>query len=109
MDGYNSQELIDKYKDMEELYNHQLELNGEIETLTKEVNELPEVPYDLDKWADSLTDTSTKGFRLVDFKRLFVINKKYEKLIEERERNTIKMKSLVVDNLLNRIKEILDK
>lgn len=106
MDGYSNQEL-ETYNEIEALYNHQLRLNDEISNITNELNTLPEIPYDLDKWIDSIPEADKKTFKLVDFKRLFAINKQYEKLIEERDRNASKMKSMVVDNLLDRIKEIL--
>jgi septation ring formation regulator EzrA len=110
MDGYSRQEeIVERYFRMEDLFNKQIELNDEISNITDEINSIPDFPYDLDKWIDGLSDIDKKGFGLVEFKKLFAINKKYEKLVEEREINTAKMKELVVDNLLDRIKEILDK
>lgn len=105
MDGYD---IIKKVIDMETLFNTQIKINEEISVITEEISNLPEIPVSIDKWIDSLSNIDEFNFKLEDFNKLFFINKKYNKLIEQRESNSLKIKILVIDNLLDRIKGILE-
>lgn len=105
MDGYDIQK---KVIDMETLFNTQIKINEEISVITEEISNLPEIPVSIDRWIDSLSNIDEFNFQLKDFNKLFFINKKYNNLIEQRESNSLKIKILVIDNLLDRIKGILE-
>jgi septation ring formation regulator EzrA len=104
MDGY---ELLKKYQSVQELFNVQVEINDEISNINKEMSMLPEIPENLEDWTESLADLESENFKLADFKRMFKINKKYNDLVERRELNSLKIREFVIDNLIDRIKEIL--
>lgn len=108
MDGYKDN-IIEKLLFMQELFTKQVELNHEISLINKEMNSLPEIPDNMEQWIDSVSNIDAPGFRLEDFKKMFKISKKYNSLIESRDHNSTKIKILVIDNLLDRIKDILDK
>jgi len=110
MDGYNKQEeIVQKFFEMQELFDRQIQINKEISEINKEINNLPELPNNMDQWTDSIPDFDTPSFKLSDFRKLFKINKKYNSLLENRDNNSQKIKILVIDNLIDRIKDILDK
>lgn len=110
MDGYTevSDDIIEKYLKMQDLFDHQVKLNKELVDISKELNEIPEMPENLEKWIDSIPNEKSK-FRLTDYNRLFKVSKKYNQLAEKREENAQKIKVLVIDNLIDRINEILGK
>jgi len=110
MDGYTevSDEIVEKYLKMQELFDHQVNLNKELVDISKELSEIPEMPENLDKWIDSIPNEKSK-FKLTDYNRLFKVSKKYNQLAEKREENAQKIKVLVIDNLIDRINEILGK
>src|SRR5271165_728136 len=110
MDGYTevSDEIVEKYLKMQELFDHQVELNKELVDISKELSEIPEMPENLEKWIDSIPNENSK-FKLTDYDKLFKVNKKYNQLTEKREDNAQKIKVLVIDNLIDRINEILGK
>jgi len=110
MDGYTKQEdLINKYNDMQELFNSQVEINKEITTVSVEIGSLPEMPDSLDNWVDSISDINSGNFKLSDYKKMFKMSKKYNELLEKREHNSQKIKILVIDNIIDKIKALLDK
>ena len=110
MDGYIevSDEIVEKYLKMQELFDHQVKLNKELVDISKELGEIPEMPENLEKWIDSIPNEKSK-FRLTDYDKLFKVSRKYNKLAEKRDENAQKIKVLVIDNLIDRINEILGK
>lgn len=109
-DGYlRQEELVKKYNDMQNLIANQMEINKELLVVSTEMGSLPEMPESLDKWVDSLSDLDSKNFKLSDFKKMFKISKKYNDLVERREQNSQKIKALVIDNLIDQIKTLLNK
>lgn len=110
MDGYeDSEEMMQKYLEMQNLFDAQVKINDEISTVSEEIITLPEVPQNIEKWTESLPDLNPNSFKLSHFKKMFKINKKYNSLIDLRNNNSQKIKILVIDNLIDRIKDILDK
>lgn len=110
MDGYTKQEeLIQKYNDMQELFNSQVEINEEITNVSIEIGSLPEMPDSLDSWVDSIPDINSENFKLADYKNLFKMSKKYNDLLERRDHNSQKIKILVIDNVIDKIKALLEK
>lgn len=110
-DGYINESILQKYSAMEDLLNHQSEVNKNISNLSKEISQLPELPRNLEEWTDSLSNiySEDKTFKLSDFKRVFKINKEYCELIEKREKNLRQIKMLTIDSVIDRIKNVLDK
>jgi hypothetical protein len=106
MDGYGHQELLEQLKHIQYLSNRQSKLNGELDDIVKEMETLPQIPSDMDNWIDSISK-SDKDFKLSDFKKLFEINKRYNEIIEEKEDNVRSIKILAIDNLINKISDIL--
>jgi len=110
MDGYTKQEeLLQKLTDMQELFNSQIEINKELTNVSVEIDSLPEMPDSLDSWVDSIPDINSENFKLSDYKKMFKMNKKYGDLIEKREHNSQKIKILVIDNIIDKIKALLYK
>ena len=95
-------ELRDKFHYIKALTDKQANINSEIQDLSQQIEELPLLPEDLDRWISSF---ETK-FKMKDFQTVFKINKRYQKLLEERDSNKSKIKMFVIDNLLDQIKEL---
>jgi hypothetical protein len=110
MDGYFKHlEATQKFMNMQKLFDKQVEINTELLDISEEIESLPEIPDNINDWTSSIQDCNPdKKFTLSDFKRMFKINKKYNVLLEERDKNAQKIKVLVIDNLLDRIKDLLD-
>lgn len=104
-DGYN-EELVQRYLNMQSLCDKQSFLTKELLSIAEELKAIPPMPKNLEKWMGSLPANDSK-FKLSDFDRLFKVGRKYDKLIEERDNNTQKIKLIVIDNLIDRIKEVL--
>lgn len=99
MDGYQKiQELIDK----------QVKINKELLETVDEINAIPEMPKNLDKWIDSIPNEKSK-FKLTDYNKLFKVSKKFNKITEQQEENAQKLKIVVIEDLINKINEILGK
>lgn len=108
MDGYSKDEaIIQKFMEMQNLYDAQIRIDNEITDLSNEIITLPPIPENLEAWTDSLADINTNNFKLSDFKKMFKCNKEYSKLIEEKENNILKLRIMAIDNLIDRIKEAL--
>jgi hypothetical protein len=107
-DGYIENETMQKYLEMQDLFDHQVKLNKELVDVSEELKLIPEMPKDLEKWIDSIPNEKSK-FKLSDYAKLFKVGRKYDKLAEKREENAQKIKVLVIDNLIDRINEILRK
>lgn len=108
-DGYNPV-LIEKFVDMQNLFEKQIKINTELSSIAKEIEGLPEIPDNIDRWLDSVQKiTQDKSFTLSDFKKMFKINKEYNKLIEDRDENAHKIRVAVIDDLLLKIQDLLDK
>jgi hypothetical protein len=108
MDGYSKGEaIIQKFLELQELHDAQTKINSEIIDLSNEITTLPPIPENLEVWTDSLADINTNNFKLSDFKKMFKCNKEYNKLIEEKENNTLKLRIMAIDNLIDRIREVL--
>lgn len=110
MDGYSEiyEETIEKYLQMQDLFDSQVRLNKELVEVSEELKSIPEMPQNLDEWIDSIPNEKSK-FKLADYDKLFKVSRKYTKITEKREENAQKIKVLVIDNLLDRIKELLRK
>ena len=110
-DGYVSElsiELKNRYVSMKELIDKQIKLNDNISSVSKQLNTLPEIPVDMNEWIESLSE-SDQDFKLKHFKILFKKSKEYNKLLEEKEKNSQKIKIVVIDNLIEQIKGMLEK
>lgn len=95
---------------MEALLDDQDAINKELIDISNEIEIMPEIPYNIDHWLDSVPDMYKDGeFRLADFKKMFKIQKKYNDLLEKRSNNITKIKVIVIDNLIDRIKDLLEK
>jgi hypothetical protein len=111
-DGYI--ELIEKQmeylNEMDDIYQKQLKLNAEVANTAKEINEMPKMPKDLDRWMESVPELNNnkKRFKISDYANIFKISRKYESLLEDRDINQSKLKVVVIDNLLNKIKKALN-
>jgi hypothetical protein len=106
-DGYDIEVRLNN---MEALLDDQDAINKELIDISNEIEVMPEIPYNIDRWLDSIPDMyKDKDFTLTDFKKMFKIQKKYNELLEKRSNNTAKIKVIVIDNLIDRIKDLLDK
>lgn len=108
MDGYLSAISIERYEALRNLCEDQIKINKNISDASNRINSI-NIPENMNRWIDSLNDPSTNNFKLSDLKQMFDINREYEKLIEMREKNASKIKSLVIDNLIDKIKNLLDR
>ena len=102
MDGYT------KLDDIHSLFDKQIKINKEINAIADELDSLPEMPQDLEGWTVSISDTDKREFKLSDFIKMSNISKKYTKLVEEKEINSSKLKIMLIDTVLEKIKEVLD-
>lgn len=105
MDGYS--EETNRFIDMQNLCDKQLAINEQISAASKELNAIPKMPNDFERWIDGLSDLDAPKFTLSDFSKVFDINKRYNDLVEQREINSHKMKALVIDNIIDRINKLL--
>lgn len=92
-----------KYTYINELYETQLRIDKEISALSLEIENLPKVPLDIDKWVSSFCS----NFKISDLNKICDINKKYKKLIEERKSNGSKIKLFAIDNIIDQISEVI--
>lgn len=102
MDGYIFKEL----KSLLEKHNS---YTKEIDDLNDQMKSMPEFPKSIDAWIDSVPDLNSKGFKLSDFKKSFIIHKKYTELTENRDANLKKLKIAVIDDLISQINNVLKK
>lgn len=107
MDGYLG--LVEKFVEMKSLVDNQKEINNKIEEISKQIITLPEFPKDIESWTTSLSKIDSNSFKLSDFKKMFKFSKQYNELVDQKEKNRLKIRELVVDNLIIKIKNILDK
>jgi hypothetical protein len=106
-DGYNS-EVIARFAELDKLCDKQENITKELTDLTDEMDNLPSIPESIDYWIDSVADpNSDDNFKMSDFSKMFKMNKKYNNLIEEKDKTSRKMKILVIDNLLDKIKGLI--
>jgi hypothetical protein len=107
MDGYDvSQQLTDRFVRIQYLRARQIDIDHKIDDVLKQMQEIPVVPMNIDEWIGSLRD-GDKSFDLSSFKKMFKINKQYDKLVEQRSENTRQIKIMAIDHLLDRIKDTL--
>lgn len=98
--------MIDGYF-AKKLYDDQIKLLDNMDSVVSEMEKLPPLDGGIEKWIDSLEDIDNKNpFRLKDFSKLFKLNKSYEKLKEQKEINTSKIKLALIDSILERIKNL---
>jgi hypothetical protein len=105
-DGYDDEQIVQRYLEMVELYDRQTTLNKELLQTANDLNKLPSMPKDLDKWIDSIPNEKS-NFKLADYGKIFKVGRKYDKLVEEREHNMQKIKVLMIDNLIEKIREVI--
>lgn len=107
MDGYDT-ELGKKYLYMHSLINKQSELDKRMNGLLTIINDIPNIPNDLEVWVESITDIDGyHSFKLSDFSRMFKVNKEYHSIMEERDKTNRLIKIAVIDNIIESIKNIL--
>lgn len=107
-DGYDDESMLQRVLEMNELCDKQVELTKELVSTSHELNTLPPMPKDLDKWIGSIPDGKSE-FKLAHFGRLFKIGRKYDKLVEESKENMQKIKLVMIDELLDKIKSVIGK
>lgn len=106
-DGYTS-EVIARFDELDKLCDKQEKIDKEMIDITDEMDNLPPIPQSIDYWIDSVSDPSSdENFSMADFSRMFKMNKRYNDLIEEKEKTSRKMKIVVIDNLLDKIKGLI--
>jgi len=103
MDGYNKTNRLLKLK---QCASRQSSFNARIKEINKELSELPQMPYSLDFWIDSLPDLHGKGFTMKSYSKFSSIKKEYEEIIESSEDNLREMKILAIEDLLEKIDSI---
>jgi|ERR1700722_1555378 len=108
MDGYEIQDIINRFEAMEHLFDVQVHLNREMANILAELDAMPDIP-DIDDWVSSILDLEAKGFKLQNFRRMFEINRQYNTIVEEKDKTASQIKVIVIDNLLDKIKDVLDK
>lgn len=111
MDGYVEAESFTaaeaenykKYIYIRQLYDNQIRIDNEIAELSSEIDSMPQMPENMEAWIGSFRS----NFKISDFTKIFKINKKYKKLIEERKNNGRKIKMFAIDNILDQINEVM--
>lgn len=106
MDGYQNDDLV-KLNSIQKLYKEQLTINKKIEEICNEMDTIPELPKDLERWMGSLPDKDNP-FKLEHYKKMSKISKKYINLIEEKDINSHKIKLMAIDNVIDKIKKIIE-
>jgi hypothetical protein len=107
MDGY-TENNIKTTEDIKNLSDTQIKINSELSSLTKELNGMKNIPRDIESWIDELSDfTKDNNFKMSDFSKMFKLTRQYDKLAEKQEINARKIKTLVIDDLLEKIKGLL--
>lgn len=109
MDGYANavespviNENYQKYAYVQELYENQVRIDKEIAQLSSEIESLPQIPPSMDGWISSFRS----NVKISDVTKVFKINRKYKKLIEERKSNGSKIKIFAIDHILDQIDEV---
>ena len=111
IDGYIDPESIcaddsdnyQKYLYIQELYANQVRIDKEITNLSSEIEKLPKMPPNIDRWISSFRS----GFKISDMSKLFKINRQYRELVEERKSNGSKIKLFAIDNIIAQIDEVV--
>lgn len=106
MDGY---ELIapNTIDNMRRLCDNQIRINDELECIAKEIEIMPGMPRNIEKWLNSISLKNDR-FKLSDFSRIFQISKKYNSLVEEKSKNISSLKIIIIENILDQIKSTID-
>lgn len=98
--------MPDGYHNLQDLIKNQIKISKELIEASDELNSIPEMPKNLDKWIDSIPNDKSK-FKLADYSKLFKVGRKYNQLVEKQEANAGKLKVVMIEELLEKIKEVL--
>jgi|ERR1700733_9407909 len=98
--------MSDGYENLQELIKKQINISKELIEASEELNAIPEMPKNLDKWIDSIPNEKSK-FKLADYSRMFKVGRKYNQLVEKQEINGSKLKVVMIEELIEKIKEVL--
>lgn len=104
-DGYKS-EIIARFDELDTLVDKQQHIDKELTNLTDEMDNLPPIPESIDYWIDSVAEPGS--FKTSDFIKMFKMNKRYNELIEQKEITIQKMKVLAIENLIDKIKNLIE-
>lgn len=110
MDGYvtaenqGSDDSLQKFLYIKELYDRQLKIDKDIENLSKEIQKIPEMPQSMDRWIDSFSSK----FKIADLTKISKLTREHRRLLDDRKSNGRKIKLFAIDNLLDQIKETED-
>lgn len=99
------QENYQKYLYIQELYQNQIKIDKEIELLSGEIEKLPKMPPNMERWISSFRS----DFKISDLSKICKINKRYKHLMEERKINGSKIKLFAIDNVIKQIEETVSK
>lgn len=102
MDGY-----VNFAHDSCSLLEDQEKINNEIYATFDEIRNMPRLPSDINKWISSINLTPAKVFKISDLSKIRKINKKIHSLMERQEANSKKIKEIAIDDLLNKINNVL--
>lgn len=103
MDGYT----VSRMDQMQELCNKQLQINEQLEEVSQELHLMPIMPKNIDRWINSVSIGDNR-FKLADFSRMFAISRRYDRLIDERGKNSSQLKIGIIDNIIEQINLITE-
>lgn len=108
IDGYSNSifSRAEKFKICSE---NQRKLNLRLKEIAKEISELPQIPYSMDEWIESLPDIKTKRFGIDAFSKHFRYKKEYLELMDNSDSNLREMKIIAIEDLLDKINNTLNK
>ncbi len=112
LDGYNNSNHNVGFSRLEKLKicsANQVKFNNRIKEINKELAAFPKAHYIFEHWIDSLPNLDNKNsFNIKEYSKLFQIQKEYKQLMEDADSNLREMKILAIDDVLDKIKLILD-
>lgn len=99
-DGYSLEE-----RDLElvELFNNNSIINEKISLLKTEIINLPKINFNMWQWIGSVPGDTRLS--LQSYSRIFKINKEISSLMEEKKDNLSKIKSIIIEDLIDQIKK----
>lgn len=99
---------VDRLVDMQSLCDRQISINEEMDDISKELSTMPIMPKDIDRWINSMSGNNDR-FKLSDFSRIFEISRKYNSVVEKKNKNISELKLVIIDNILEQIDNAIGK
>lgn len=98
----------DKMEKFKQYVDQQSKINVRLKEISTEISNLPKIPNSIDEWIESWPESNKKKFNIEIYSKHFSIKREYYSLIENSEHNLREIKILTIEDLIEKIQNILD-